>query len=662
MRMRSAGELYFRLRQESANLRLYVAPPSLAPMAHVSLLLPDPQPVAESLRGSPYARQIEILAGQIAAGQLPILGFTIPFDGHWRRDPVHGIESAPEYFRRIPYLDAAAAGDHKVIWEFNRHQHWVVLAQDCLLNGRTDFLKTIEAEFEAWVAQNPYLRGINWTSALEVAFRTMSWIWVYHLVGDRMSDAWRARFLEQLYRHGRYLEHNLSVYFSPNTHLLGEAVALHALGLLFPMFPRSARWRQQGGDWVERALIAQVREDGSHFEQSSYYHVYTLDMALTWFLLEGRPAGFRAKIERMAEYLHALMGPARRLPFLGDDDGGRWFHPYGPRDEFGRATLATCSVLFDRAEWLDRSDDLAEQAAWWLGVCAATPRQGATSVSHLFADAGVAVLRTGDFQAIAKAGPLGAGSGGHSHADALSIVIRNGNEEILIDPGTFTYVGDPEERTWFRQTAAHSTVCVDGAGQATTSGPFRWIDPAEVEILKWTSTTEHDFLDAACRYRGLTHRRRFLLLRAINLLLVADDVTGDIAGPAGSHRIEQFWHLGIAPVPLGEQGWRIGTRTVLTIAPGSEVELEKSWRSPAFGVKEEAPVLRVHRQCEFPVRLAAAIDFSGRAGPCSLSADRELVFHTADFRVTADLQGGEPKYSIEKNPLKVPGDPLPRVS
>ena len=36
-------------------------------------------------------------------------------------------------------------------------------------------------------------------------------------------------FLSSLYQHGCYIERNLSTYFSPNTHLLGEAVVLHAL-------------------------------------------------------------------------------------------------------------------------------------------------------------------------------------------------------------------------------------------------------------------------------------------------------------------------------------------------------------------------------------------------------------------------------------------------
>ncbi len=159
----------------------------------------------------------------------------------WRRDYRHGKESGTAYFRRIPYLDFAAVGDHKFIWELNRHQHLVLLAQAYLLTKDERYSREIFREIDSWIEQNPFQRGINWTSALEVAFRALSWIWVYHFVGSEMSDRFRRNFLTALYRHGRHLYENLSVYFSPNTHLLGEAVALHALGALFPNFKGSDR-------------------------------------------------------------------------------------------------------------------------------------------------------------------------------------------------------------------------------------------------------------------------------------------------------------------------------------------------------------------------------------------------------------------------------------
>ncbi len=43
-------------------------------------------------------------------------------------------------------------------------------------------------------------------------------------------------------------------------------------------------------------------------------------------------------------------------------------------------------------------------------------------------------------------GPFGAGAAGHGHADALSITATAGSRELLIDSGTFEYVGGGFER------------------------------------------------------------------------------------------------------------------------------------------------------------------------------------------------------------------------
>ena len=69
-------------------------------------------------------------------------------------------------------------------------------------------------------------------------------------------------------------------------------------------------------------------------------HVYALDMFRLYAALSRPGAAYLDKLGRMTEYLHAVGGPSRRLPLLGDDDGGRLFHPYGRRDEFGRSSPA----------------------------------------------------------------------------------------------------------------------------------------------------------------------------------------------------------------------------------------------------------------------------------------------------------------------------------
>ena len=592
--MRTLREIAFRLKQELTNAYQFARPPEvqLDPNFKPRIRLPDPDPVAAALQGTEFADEVISIAEQIRQHRFPILGFTIDTGPQipWRRDHVSGVEGGLGYFRRIPYLDARRSGDHKVIWEPNRHQHLVLLAQVFRLTGDATYRDEIRAQLESWFPANPYNRGINWVSALEVAFRALSWIWTYHLAGETMIAEFRMRWLRHLYQHGCYLEHNLSFYFSPNTHLLGEALALHALGLFFTGLPRAARWEHLGARVLSAEIEQQVHADGSHIEQSTYYHLYATDMFLWHAILAKPDRSYMDKLEKMVEYLHALIGPARTLPFLGDDDGGRLFHPYGERSRFGRATVATASIVLDREDWHWCPEDLHPQAAWWLGagVFDRKPAQGKW-ISRLFSDAGVCVMTANANQVIFDAGPFGPWGGGHSHADTLSIVVRSSEEEILIDPATFTYVGEQKWRDWFRGTEAHNTIRVGGGDQATLAGPFRWTNHPEVTILSWKTNAQRDALEGECRYRGFTHRRSVEFQKP-NTVLIVDEIDG----PPGEHDVEQLWHLG-----------SLDARARLLLPEGDE--LVESWRSTVFGEKHSAPMVRVRRRCALPVRLETRI-------------------------------------------------------
>lgn len=621
--MRSRKEIAFRLRQEIANLWLLARPPVVVTLPQAPLAgLPHPEPIASVLRGTAFAAELERLAGLIVQHRFPLLGREIDTGPQiaWRRDPHSGRETAPRYFRWIPYLNFQRAGDHKLIWELNRHQHLVLLAQAFCCSSREEYRRELFAQLESWWEQNPFQRGINWSSALEVAFRALSWIWIYHLTGDRMPEPFRRRFLIELYRHGCHLEHNLSVYFSPNTHLLGEAVALHALGKLFPDFPRAARWKQRGSQLVAEQINRQVRQDGSHFEQSSYYHVYALDFFLFHYLIDDRRPEYREKLAHMAGFLTALVGSAGLLPFLGDDDGGRLFYPYGAREKFARATLATCAaVLGSKGLAHYCPEDIYEQALWWVGpdalrVCAAAYQT--VPQSQYFPDAGLAILHADDVEAIVDAGPFGSGSAGHSHSDTLSIILRRGGQDILIDPGTYTYVTDPEWRDWFRGSAAHNTVRVDGRDQGVPAGPFRWAKRPVVRMKESFFGAEKDYIEAVCEYGGIRHIRKILFQKP-RLLLILDEIHAE-----GEHEVEQFWHLAEPGLALSPRSFRIGKSAVLALAGFDTIELSQGgqhgWRSPAPGLKLPAPVIRASRRCALPLRAAAALCLDDVAEPLEI--------------------------------------------
>ncbi len=238
----------------------------------------------------------------------------------------------------------------------------------------------------------------------------------------------------------------------------------------------------------------QIRDDGSSFEQSTYYQVYLLDMFSLHAALASPGPGYRAKLKQMAEFLHAIAGPSGCLPLLGDDDGG-------------------CLSLNPIKR----------------------PSGAGNWQSRLFPDAGLAVMTCGETQAIVDAGPFGALNAGHSHADTLSIVLRSGGAEILIDPGTYTYTGESEWRDWFRSTAAHNTIRIDGRDQAVPRGPFGWDTKPSVRILEWRTNNESDIIEAECRYAGFTHRRR-IEFRKPDVFVITDHVSG----PPGRTKSNSF--------------------------------------------------------------------------------------------------------------------------
>ena len=254
-------------------------------------------------------------ARRIQQGRFDLLGYSdLSFGGNidWSLDPVHGIRAPHLPWFRVPYLDFSKTGDHKIVWELSRHQHLMLLARAWLYSGDEQFLDVLETRWRDWRLANPYPDGINWASTLEVAFRRLSWIWVDHLTAGPHNDLRTA-----IGESAVYIERYISTYFAPNTHLLGEALALFFVGVLYPEFERARYWREYGWKVLLQESERQVRPDGFHFEQSVYYHVYALDMFLHARILAARndipiPPSFDAALVRMADGLAVIGAGGQR--------------------------------------------------------------------------------------------------------------------------------------------------------------------------------------------------------------------------------------------------------------------------------------------------------------------------------------------------------------
>ncbi len=587
----------------------------------------ETEPLLEALRRHLPGQCEEIIsrADRICAHRFDLLGFEdLPYGEiiDWHLDLVHGKRAPVKLFHQMRYLDFAEVGDSKITWELNRHQHLVTLAKAYRLTRNQRYAAEILSQWKTWHAANPYPRGINWASSLEVACRTLSWIWVYCLLeGTEVLDAnFRKQWLRAQALNGRHLERYLSTYFSPNTHLLGEGVGLFFLGMLCRELSGAERWKRLGRQIVLDEARRQVNPDGLHFEQSTYYHVYALDFFLHAILLASAngmsvPKELEVVLEKMLDALAAL-GAGGPPPSFGDDDGGRLFDPSRNRAEHLLDPLAAGAILFDRGDFKRLSGDLREETIWLLGLSGLKQwhrleAKSATASSAAYANAGLYALATDLGTLMMHSGPSTAQSRGHDHADALSICLQGGGRALLIDPGTCEYVGPTNERNRFRSTAMHNTLSVDGLDQSEQDGPFSWKQPLFSRTEQWISGASFTLLmgshDGYKRLPAPVVHRRWTVALKSGLFLVRD-----IAEGSGLHQLDIFWHLaadlhveaehlfrfknasqGLAILPVQGHGWAESTH-------------KGTW-SPVYGQQSSALVLNFGASVALPAEFVTLL-------------------------------------------------------
>lgn len=229
------------------------------------------------------------LADGILDNRIPVFSETVDYGDKvdWHLDPVSGTKSPLIFYRDIDTFNTSVVGDPKHIWELNRHNFFIHLGKAYWITGNSRYFDKWRELIVSWVEENPYHRGINWESSLEMAFRSINWIWSSFFFADRLEGdrKFQELLFETLYLQAEHISNHFSYYFSPNTHLTGEALGLLYIGKAYPAMKPAAGWVSTAVNILETELERQILEDGGYFEMATYYHRYTIDFYLHFFLL-----------------------------------------------------------------------------------------------------------------------------------------------------------------------------------------------------------------------------------------------------------------------------------------------------------------------------------------------------------------------------------------
>lgn len=607
---------------------------------HFSALLPEGALalVTPEARASVLSTADEVMAGRMEVLGMLRLDMSSP---DWGLDPITG-KRAPlgGYCFRIDFRDPAVTGNVKQIWELSRLHHITALACAYALSGEERYAERAGEHLCSWWRANPWLSGVNWSNGIEVGTRLISFVWSRRLLGrwEGAPEVFEQSplALDQIWQHQAYLASFHSRGSSANNHAIAEAAGLLVAALAFAWYPESERWAAQAAEWLEEDLGSNTFPSGVNREMAFDYHGYVAELALV-AAAEADRAGVPLsdetweRIARILDVVAATADVNLQPPRYGDSDDGR-------------------ALVLDRAtnRWealLAIGRTVCDAPIWWPD---AAPSAVSTLVSaicskHLvherpqrrpfhFADAGLTILRAeapdgGEVWCRLDSGPHGFSSiAAHAHADALSMELRHAGVEILSDPGTYCYHGEPAWRSYFRSTAGHNTVEIGERDQARADGAFMWSNHPTSRLVALGVGGDGQVSEWSAQHDGYlslqppaVHRRTVRLFSGGNMEIL-DEVT-----TKGEHPVRLAFHFGpevvvdqVSPSTLSLTWPRSSAlfrlpETLSWLLVRGQTNPPGGWYSPSFGVKQPSWTAVGSGRVTGRAQLLSSLRFEGTA-------------------------------------------------
>jgi hypothetical protein len=613
-------DAWLKRRWRARQLRAGDADPLLLPASIPAFASAIDPAAARALPEAARARLLRTAAGALA-GRFPFFDrdrTDLSCDPDWFLDPRTG-RRVPEraYAFDIDCRDVGEVGTIKYVWEPSRHHQLTVLAAAWFLTGDARYADFAATQLRSWWRHNPFLSGVHWTSGIELGVRLISWVWV-----RRLLDGWTGvaalfegnpDLVRQLHHHQEYLASLRSHGSSANNHLIAEAAGQFAACCAFPYFAETPKWREHAATVLRREMQLQTFESGLNRELATSYHIFVLELFLA-AAAEGEAAGHPLgaavwqRICAMIDALAAILDVRGRPPRQGDGDHGRGLLLDHPDENPCAALLATGAAFFGARDWWPGEGAIDLRTLLWRrlapGAKPAVTRP--PTLPNCFADAGMVLLRDAahsehEIWCRCDHGPHGYLSiAAHAHADALSVELRCGGVEVLVDPGTYTYQGEPEWRSYFRSTVGHNCLELAGQDQSVSAGPFMWIRAARAAEVSTSGLDEGSqavWRAAHDGYRrlspGARHERSVTLHRNTRCLVIEDAITS-----AGRHGCRLAFHLGpdvdcYLDSAVAQLSWHTDAarwRAIMRLpealdwsAVHGQTEPPLGWYSPCFG-------------------------------------------------------------------------------
>ena len=443
----------------------------------------------------------------------------------WHTNPETGFTySKHQHWSEIPDF-SSEAGDIKYVWEKSRFTFFYDLLRFDF-HFKKDQSKVVFAQIQSWIDANPVNCGPNWKCSQEITLRVLNWTFALHYYKNSpaLTKPIFEQIMDSIYRQMQHVASN--IHFSKiavrNNHAITETLGLYLIGLLYPFFPKSERWKKKGQKWFEEEIAYQIYSDGTFLQFSMNYHRVVIQL-LTWAIglaeLNGEQWSDTVydRAKKSLQFLSACQDTKTGwLPNYGNNDGALFFpltdcHFRDFRPQLGAlANLLKMDLGYKAGIW--------EEETLWLGQIGINRKQifKESNVQFplplIFPKGGYYISRETETITFLRCGSY---KDRPFQADNLHLDIWVNGENILRDAGSYRYNADEKWSKYFMGSASHNTVMLDDSDQMHKGAGFiwfNWIKRAEA-TLEMKNIVKHAVFEGQFEgFRtlgiGIIHRRK----------------------------------------------------------------------------------------------------------------------------------------------------------
>jgi len=447
-------------------------------------------------------------------------------DAIWFYDPVNKSYidksvSLSNYVTELKY----SSFDLRVIWELNRLQFLIPLAQISVITGDRVYIDYALKLLNKWIEQNGYISGPNWIDAQESGIRLVN-VLLFKKIIEKMGGhiSLPKGFV---FYHVKFLIAGLSIRRITHNHFFTEACSLYATLLLLK--PRFFSWTAY---FISSVIMIEVNKqldkDGFGYEGSSNYTLFVYD-ALS--LVSALEVDCRLMyLSRKIDYFpfvtccSSLDLNNGDIVKIGDADCGRYVKINWAVDLSRPLEKELFQSFVDKENSaLSYLNFLFAQPSLLLSK---TNKKLNQTVSFTYQNnrAGLFISTKNSKKIVIQGGATRINNDvgiDHVHSDLMSFMYFFEGKNIFIDPGTFLYINGLTQRQALRHAKRHNCVVIDDHEYAEQGKSFFGITNLAL-VERFEVREEQGSVEVDCELimRGSVLKRHFTLSADLSSLQI----------------------------------------------------------------------------------------------------------------------------------------------